>query len=672
MNDGVVTVIFRGDNSALRRTTADSEKALGELSVSGDKSFNSLSKSSLISATFIGNVFAKAFSSVVSTVTNSISAAVQRVDTLNNFPKVMANLGFAAEDSAKVISDLSDKLRGLPTSLDTGAAAVQRLATSSKDIKKAEQWFLALNDAVLAGAAPMGLQTEALEQFTQMIAVGIPDIQAWKTVVRAMPAQMDMLARSMGYVSGEVGGDLYEAFQKGAVSTEMLMGAFTKLDTEGGDSITSFAQQAKDATGGMNTGFANMQNAINRSIAVVIGAIGSSNINSLTSGIGSAFESVGKSIANVINFVKDNEGVFGALAAGVAGAVVAVSALSIQTKLAMAAQAAFNIVATANPIGLIIVAVAGLVAGLVYLQQKFGIFNGIIQTAKEVLQPLIDAFQKYLWPVLQQIGAFIGGIFARAWESITKAFNELMKALQPIMPALKIIGVLLLVAILAPIVAVVAAILLVISVIVAVVTALVWFAGVIADIFTKGTEIARDFGTNLGKFIREAVDNVVGFFNSIPTKVKGVVDTVVGFFAGMGKTIGDFIGSAFKSVINGALKLAENFLNGPINLINGALDIINKIPGVHIDKITKIALPRMAMGGIVSSPTATIIGEAGTEAVMPLENNTGWITELARELNDRGGSGGGPQVYQTVNAYSNYDVDVANRDLFRLARRAAV
>ena len=43
----------------------------------------------------------------------------------------------------------------------------------------------------------------------------------------------------------------------------------------------------------------------------------------------------------------------------------------------------------------------------------------------------------------------------------------------------------------------------------------------------------------------------------------------------------------------------------------------------------------LAKGGVVDNATMAIIGEAGKEAVMPLENNTGWITNLANQINER-------------------------------------
>ena len=59
---------------------------------------------------------------------SSIDAAISRLDTLNNFPKVMSNLGIASDDAQKSINKMSDKLSGLPTTLDAGAQAVQSAA----------------------------------------------------------------------------------------------------------------------------------------------------------------------------------------------------------------------------------------------------------------------------------------------------------------------------------------------------------------------------------------------------------------------------------------------------------------------------------------------------------------------------------------------------------------
>ena len=51
-----------------------------------------------------------------------------------------------------------------------------------------------------------------------------------------------------------------------------------------------------------------------------------------------------------------------------------------------------------------------------------------------------------------------------------------------------------------------------------------------------------------------------------------------------------------------------------------------------MSKVSRVKLPRLAKGGIVDSATIAMVGENGKEAVVPLENNTGWIDKLAERL----------------------------------------
>ena len=58
-------------------------------------------------------------------------------------------------------------------------------------------------------------------------------------------------------------------------------------------------------------------------------------------------------------------------------------------------------------------------------------------------------------------------------------------------------------------------------------------------------------------------------------------------------------------------------------------------------------------GGIVDKATFALIGEAGKEAVMPLENNTGWIDQLAGDILDRMNRGG--DIYNSTNDARTYN-----------------
>ena len=126
----------------------------------------------------------------------------------------------------------------------------------------------------------------------------------------------------------------------------------------------------------------------------------------------------------------------------------------------------------------------------------------------------------------------------------------------------------------------------------------------------------------------------------------GIIDFLVGIFTlNWRKTwqgIKDIFGGIFDSLVGIAkwpLNMIIDLVNTAISGINSMIKVINKVPGVNISTVPKI--PKLAKGGIVDSPTLSLIGEQGREAVMPLENNTGWITDLAEKVATRMPQGSG-------------------------------
>ena len=92
----------------------------------------------------------------------------------------------------------------------------------------------------------------------------------------------------------------------------------------------------------------------------------------------------------------------------------------------------------------------------------------------------------------------------------------------------------------------------------------------------------------------------------------------------------------------------ETPINYIIDALNSFISGINKIkipdwvPAVGGKGINIPKIPKLAQGGIVDKPTYAMIGEAGKEAVMPLERNTGWIDSLADKLAGKVGGNGNP------------------------------
>ena len=105
-------------------------------------------------------------------------------------------------------------------------------------------------------------------------------------------------------------------------------------------------------------------------------------------------------------------------------------------------------------------------------------------------------------------------------------------------------------------------------------------------------------------------------------KIKRLKDKAVGLFKSIGTAVIDFISGSFKAAINSVLAAIERNINRFIKLLNGAIKIINKIPGVDIDPIDLIAIPRLADGGFPKQGELFIAREAGAEMVGSINNKT--------------------------------------------------
>lgn len=144
--------------------------------------------------------------------------------------------------------------------------------------------------------------------------------------------------------------------------------------------------------------------------------------------------------------------------------------------------------------------------------------------------------------------------------------------------------------------------------------------------------IVDSVGTAIA-FISDLIKSLLQVFN-------GLIDFILGVFTGNWRRAWQGVVNIFSGIFNGIVGVVKWPLNMIIDMVNAAISgintmikTINKVPGVSIPTIGKI--PKLAKGGIIDSPTIAMVGEAGKEAVMPLENNTGWISDLAAKVADR-------------------------------------
>lgn len=211
------------------------------------------------------------------------------------------------------------------------------------------------------------------------------------------------------------------------------------------------------------------------------------------------------------------------------------------------------------------------------------IFQGIWDSIVAIFTPLGEWFSERwndITTALADVAKWFGDMFQKAWNALTNVFSS--------------IGT--------------------------------WFGERWNDVTTALANVATWFG-NIFKTAFEAVKNA---FSTIGSFFSGVWNTVKSIFVNAGQMVGSAVGGAFKSAVNAVLGTIENVVNGFIGMINGVLDAIRGLPGLGwVGSVGTISLPRLARGGIVDSPTVAMIGEAGKEVVMPLEN-TGFLQTMGR------------------------------------------
>lgn len=213
-----------------------------------------------------------------------------------------------------------------------------------------------------------------------------------------------------------------------------------------------------------------------------------------------------------------------------------------------------------------------------------------------------------------------------------------------------------------------------------------WFEGWKHTFETFGEIFSVAFET-YGGIAMDAINKIKAWLYQASLWVyHNVLQPVGAFFNGLwngikagAEGVGNFIRSVFGAIVG--------FVKAPINaIIDGVNKILSKINGISIpDWVPGIGgshtnfamIPKLAQGGIATRATGAMIGEAGAEAVIPLERNTGnWAGLLSQTLADTFEerdltAGGGITVYMTNEINNNLDADEIGRRLLTSIRRAA-
>lgn len=281
---------------------------------------------------------------------------------------------------------LEDAYARFPALADTNIQSLRDLNSAIQAKTGADADDLASSQASLA---QYGLTGQQIADLTPLL-----DDYAVKTG-KDLPSAAEDLGKAMlgqGKALKGIGIDFKDAGSVGA-NFDQVMGG---LRTQVGGFATSEASTAEGAVRKLNTEFGDVQESVGQQLLPVLTGLG-------------------QALLGVIGFVKENSSVLLPLGAAVGVVVGAITAWS-------AIQAVLNVVLAANPLGIIIVAIAALVAGLIIAYNTSAEFRAVVDTAFKA----IGEAGAWLWNnALAPVVRFIVNGFAAIVEGIAGMLRAL-------------------------------------------------------------------------------------------------------------------------------------------------------------------------------------------------------------------------------------------------------
>lgn len=280
-------------------------------------------------------------------------------------------------------------------------------------------------------------------------------------------------------------------------------------------------------------------------------------------------------------------------------------------KVVRTAILGMNAAMLANPIGLIVALIAGLVVAFIYLWNNVEGFRKF----------WIDTWNK-IKSIASDAGKAIAKYFSEAWKSIKSSWSSVTKFFSGIWSGITKIYA----------------------------NVKSWFA----DRFRQAWNGIKSVWNGVGSFFRGIWSSVTktfgnvgswfrGKFQSAWSSIKSVFSGWGSFFGGLwtkikakfgsiGSSLGKAMGDSVKSAMNKVLSSIEKSINKGIGLINSAIKLANKLPGINVGTVPKVNLPRLARGAVLEKGQIGLLEGSGAEAVVPLEHNKAWLSRVAEDL----------------------------------------
>lgn len=523
----------------------------------------------------------------------NLNAAGQDIETTTALLSMMANQGLKGSESgtalAAMMRDLTAKMEDGKVQIGDTAVAVMDANGNYRDLtdilKDVEKATNGMGDAERAAALSTTFTSDSIKGLNLIMNAGVDEAAKFEEELRNCDGTAAEMAKTM-------------------------------QDNLGGD-LTSLSSQFEGVQIALYEKF---EPALRKGVEVLSELL--------------------KGVQFVIDHSSEFVAVLAAMGSGVAAYVAYTTALKVMQegwmalevvqKAAAAAQAVLNAVMAANPIGLLIAAIAALVAAFMVLWNtnegfretvlntweaiKTGVSNAVT-AVKEFLENAFEQIKKIITTVWENIKTFTVEIWEGLKAAVKGAVENVKNSINVTLESIKTIVI------------------------------KIWNA--ITTATSAAWNAVKRTTSTVWNGIKSAITTVVSavkeFVSSSFNAVKGTVSKV---FEGIkSKTVSTWnaIKEAIMKPINAAKEAVKKAIETMKSIISGAKFNFPKIKLPHFSISGKFSInppeiPRFSVdwyktGGVFDRPTILSgLGEDGAEAIVPLERNTKWIQRVADEL----------------------------------------
>ena len=593
----------------LSLNSSDYEKGLDNAEKK-TSSFSSKLGSGLKTAAKVGAAAVAAVTTAVIALTKGIIDGTQKVAAYgDNIDKASQKIGFSAkayqewdavlQHSGTSIDALSRGMLTLDKAATSNSKSFQKLGISEEEVANLSKEDLFAK--VISGLQDMGEGAERTALATELLGGSAKELgPLLNTSSEETQAMIDRVNELGGVMSDD-------AVKASAKYQDSLQDFKTALAGVGRGLVTDFLPSVTSVMDGLTEIFAGDSEGglkkLNEGITEFVNNL-SAAIPKILPMVGGIVESLGKAILDNADVLIDAgvdlilqllDGLVKGLPKLVKGAIKIIKSLANSLK---------------ENIGPLLKAFTEAIAEIAALFKDPEFTKEMIMIFVELAVAIAKAIIENLPSLIASIGDVLSGLLGGLWLAIQEIFAQIApwfdeNVIQPVVNFFKGLG------------------------------------ESIGRVFT-------DAWNGLKNGAKTAWDGIKSVFKAIPDWFKNVFKSawegVKKVFSTGGKIfdgIKEGIVSAFKTVVNAIITGINKVVSIPFNAINGVLNKIREIsilgvtPFINLWKNNPLAVPQiplLARGGVVDRPTIAMLGEAGKEAIVPLENNTEWTKKVAEEV----------------------------------------